>query len=42
MQLLPKSTIGVGIEPTGSGSLEFYCSVPGHREAGTVGTINVE
>lgn len=42
VQLPPRSTIAVGIEPSGPGSLEFYCSIPGHREAGMVGTINVE
>jgi plastocyanin len=42
VELPPNSTTAVAIKPTGSGSLEFYCNVPGHREAGMVGTINVE
>jgi nitrite reductase (NO-forming) len=42
VQLPPESTMAVAIKPTGPGSLEFYCSVPGHRDAGMVGTINVE
>ncbi len=28
--------------PSRGGSLEFWCSVPGHREAGMVGTIMVK
>jgi plastocyanin len=41
-QLPPNSTTAVAIKPTAAGGLEFYCSVPGHREAGMVGTITVE
>jgi hypothetical protein len=39
VQLSPKSTTAVAIQPTGPGRLEFYCSVLGHRAAGMVGTI---
>jgi plastocyanin len=42
VQLLPNSTTAVAISPTGPGNLEFYCGVPGHREAGMVGTLSVE
>ena len=28
--------------PTASGTYEFYCSVPGHREAGMKGTLVVQ
>lgn len=42
VQLSPKSTTAVAIQPTGPGCLEFYCSVLGHRAAGMVGTITVE
>jgi len=42
VQLPPNSTTAVAIKPTGPGRLEFYCSVPGHRDAGMVGTISVE
>ena len=42
VQLPANSTTAIVIKPTGPGSLEFYCSVPGHRDAGMAGTINVE
>jgi len=42
VQLPPNSTTAVAIKPTGPGSLEFYCSIPGHRDAGMVGTISVD
>jgi uncharacterized cupredoxin-like copper-binding protein len=42
VQLLPSSTTAVAISPTGPGEIEFYCGVPGHREAGMVGTLIVE
>jgi uncharacterized cupredoxin-like copper-binding protein len=28
--------------PTTTGTYSFYCGVPGHREAGMVGTLIVE
>ena len=42
VQLAPNSTTAVGVTPTGPGAVEFYCSVPGHREAGMLGTITVD
>ena len=42
VQLAPNSTTAIAVTPTGPGPLEFYCAVPGHREAGMVGTISVE
>lgn len=42
VQLPADSTTAVAIKPTGPGRLEFYCSVPGHRDAGMAGTIDVE
>jgi uncharacterized cupredoxin-like copper-binding protein len=42
VQLPPSSTTAVTISPTGPGNLEFYCSIPGHRAAGMVGTLSVE
>jgi hypothetical protein len=41
-QLPPSSTTAVAIRPAGPGNVEFYCGVPGHREAGMVGTLSVE
>jgi hypothetical protein len=42
VQVTPKSTTAVAIEPSGPGRLEFYCSVHGHLAAGMAGTITVE
>jgi nitrite reductase (NO-forming) len=42
VQLPPNSTTAIAIKPTGPGTLNFYCSVPGHRDAGMVGTISIE
>lgn len=42
VQLAPNSTTAVTVMPTGPGAIQFYCSVPGHRDAGMVGTISVE
>ena len=41
VDLPANSTTAIAIKPTGSGTLEFFCAVPGHREAGMVGTIDV-
>ena len=40
--LPPASTTFVAVKPTGAGTLEFYCAVPGHRDAGMVGSIAVK
>jgi plastocyanin len=42
VQLPADSTTAIAIKPTRPGRLEFYCSVPGHRDAGMAGTITVE
>jgi plastocyanin len=42
VQLPAHSTTAVAIKPSAPGSLQFYCNVTGHREAGMVGTISVE
>jgi uncharacterized cupredoxin-like copper-binding protein len=36
------STTFVAIKPTGAGTLQFYCAVPGHKDAGMVGVIAVK
>lgn len=40
--LSPASTTFVAIKPTTAGVLQFYCAVPGHRDAGMAGTISVQ
>jgi plastocyanin len=42
VQVPANSTIAIAIKPTGPGTLEFYCSIPGHKAAGMVGTIEVK
>jgi Cupredoxin-like domain len=42
VQVTPKSTTAVSIQPSGPGQLVFYCSVHGHRAAGMAGTITVD
>jgi Cupredoxin-like domain len=42
VQVTPKSTTAVAIQPSGPGQLVFYCSVHGHRAAGMAGTITVD
>ncbi len=39
--LPPSSTTFVAVQPTKGGPLPFYCGVPGHKDAGMVGTIAV-
>ena len=41
IQLPANSTTFVALKPTAAGALQFYCAVPGHRDAGMVGTITV-
>jgi len=37
-----RSTTAVAVKPTAIGSLQFYCAIPGHKDAGMVGTIQVQ
>ena len=41
VDLPANSTTAVAVKPASPGTLEFFCAVPGHREAGMVGTIDV-
>jgi plastocyanin len=41
VQVPANATVAVAIKPTAAGTLEFYCSIPGHKEAGMDGTITV-
>ena len=36
------STSTVTVTPSDTGTLEFFCKVPGHEQAGMVGTLVVE
>lgn len=38
----PKANATTELTPTASGTYEFYCSIPGHREAGMKGTLTVQ
>ena len=39
--LPPSTTTFVAVKPAAGGPLQFYCGVPGHKDAGMVGTIAV-
>ncbi|HWP61947.1 MAG TPA: cupredoxin domain-containing protein [Candidatus Binatia bacterium] len=36
------STTAIVIKPTAAGAVRFYCAIPGHAEAGMVGTLTVD
>jgi plastocyanin/uncharacterized membrane protein YhaH (DUF805 family) len=42
VQVPANSTVALSIKPTGVGPLAFYCAIPGHKEAGMAGTIDVK
>ena len=42
VQVPAGATVAVAVKPTSTGSLEFYCAIPGHRQAGMVGPIDVK
>ena len=35
------STTAVALKPTAAGTLQFYCAIAGHRDAGMAGTLTV-
>ena len=41
VQVPANSIVALSIKPTGAGTVEFYCAVPGHKGAGMVGNIDV-
>lgn len=41
-ELIEGSLATVEFTPTQAGTFEFYCTVPGHREGGMVGTLTVQ
>lgn len=42
VQVPANSTVALTIKPASAGQFEFYCAVPGHKEAGMAGTIDVQ
>jgi hypothetical protein len=42
VQIPANTTVAVAIKPASAGPLEFYCAVPGHRDAGMAGIIQVQ
>lgn len=42
VQVPANATVALSIKPTGAGPLEYYCAVPGHKEAGMAGTIDLK
>lgn len=42
VQVPANSTVALSIKPTGTGPLAFYCAVPGHKDAGMAGQIDVK
>ena len=40
--LPPASTTFIAVKPATAGVLQFFCAVPGHRDAGMAGTIAVQ
>lgn len=38
----PRQTATLDFTPTKAGTYQFYCSQPGHKEAGMVGTLTVQ
>jgi hypothetical protein len=42
VQVPANSTVALAVKPTGVGTLEFYCAIPGHKAAGMAGTITIQ
>lgn len=41
VQLPANSSTAIGIDPAGPGTLEYYCAIPGHTDAGMRGLLTV-
>jgi len=41
VQVPAGATVALAVKPAKAGPIEFTCAIPGHREAGMVGTIDV-
>jgi uncharacterized cupredoxin-like copper-binding protein len=42
VQVPAGATVAIAVKPTATGSIQFYCAIPGHKEAGMAGTIVVQ
>ncbi len=40
-KIAPGQTLNFSFTPSSAGTFQYYCNVPGHKEAGMIGTLNV-